>query len=143
MCFCFVTELNDYSGRLAIVAGWGLTGERQRPSAILRKVSVPVWSKKDCYNSGYGEKRLSENMLCAGYKEGKRDACQGDSGGPLHMKTDGGDIEIIGVVSWGRGCGRPNLPGIYTKLGNYLDWIRESLGGECLCPPPTHTPRRV
>lgn len=68
--------LNDYTGRLAEVAGWGLIGEKKQPSPILQKVSVPVWSKTDCYASGYGEKKLSENMFCAGYKEGKRDACQ-------------------------------------------------------------------
>lgn len=68
--------LSDYTGRLGVVAGWGLTEEREVSSSILQKVSVPVWSKQDCYASGYGERKLSENMFCAGYPEGKRDACQ-------------------------------------------------------------------
>lgn len=97
-----------------MVAGWGKLGEKEKTSRILRKVAVPVWSKEDCYNSGYGQNKISENMFCAGYPEGKRDACmvipqkfmlglgfmlcllQGDSGGPLHMTNSNGDMEIIG-----------------------------------------------
>jgi hypothetical protein len=66
----------DYSGQTAVVAGWGRLGEKEKPSRVLRKVAVPVWSKQDCYNSGYGEKKISENMFCAGYPDGKKDACQ-------------------------------------------------------------------
>ncbi|XP_017776652.1 PREDICTED: transmembrane protease serine 9-like [Nicrophorus vespilloides] len=139
---CLPNTVNaDYSGRLAVVAGWGRLGEREEVSPVLRKVAVPVWKKNDCYNSGYGEKRLSENMFCAGYPDGKLDACQGDSGGPLHMTNSDGDMEIIGVVSWGRGCARPNLPGIYTKVNNYLQWVQESLNGECMCPPAAYNRR--
>ncbi|KAK4882898.1 hypothetical protein RN001_006217 [Aquatica leii] len=139
----YVSALTDYSGQWAVVAGWGRTAEKAEVSTILKKIVVPVWSKKDCYNSGYGEDRLSENMFCAGFEEGKIDACQGDSGGPLHVKSQGGIMNVIGIVSWGRGCGRPGLPGIYTKVVNYLDWILEKLNGECLCPPPNQNPRRV
>ncbi|XP_031334319.1 vitamin K-dependent protein C-like isoform X2 [Photinus pyralis] len=130
------SAVTDYSGKWAIVAGWGKTGEKQESSTILRKAIVPIWPKKDCYNSGYGEERLSENMFCAGFEEGKIDACQGDSGGPLHVKNPNGIMDVVGIVSWGRGCGRATLPGIYTKIINYLDWILEGLNGECLCPPP-------
>lgn len=66
----------DYTGVPAIVAGWGKIGERLETSRILRKVVVPVWSKEDCYASGYGESKLSENMFCAGHPDGERDACQ-------------------------------------------------------------------
>ncbi|KAI4457442.1 tryptase-related [Holotrichia oblita] len=130
------TAYKDYTGVQAVVAGWGKVGEKLDTSRILRKVVVPVWSKEDCYSSQYGKAKLSENMFCAGYTEGQRDACQGDSGGPLHMKATQGYMELIGVVSWGRGCGRPNLPGVYTKITNYLDWIEGNLNGECLCSPP-------
>lgn len=129
------SALSDYSGKTAVVAGWGKTAENEITSDVLRKVSFPVWSTEECYNSNYGRRKIFDNMFCAGFAAGKKDACQGDSGGPLHVSNNEGVMEIIGLVSWGRGCGRPNLPGIYTKVNNYLDWVQDALGDECLCHP--------
>ncbi|XP_044727947.1 transmembrane protease serine 9-like [Chrysoperla carnea] len=125
----------NYTSRLGLVTGWGRVEESKPASNLLRKVSVPIWSRQQCLDAGYGRRRITENMICAGYHDGKKDACQGDSGGPMHLLGNSGSLEIVGVVSWGRGCARPNYPGIYTRVANYLDWLHESLNGECLCPP--------
>lgn len=79
------------------------SGEQGETTNSLRQVVVPIWSKEECGNSDYGKKRLTDNMMCAGYPEGGRDACQGDSGGPMHYEGESGSMEVIGVVSWGRG----------------------------------------
>ncbi|GLV32012.1 uncharacterized protein CBL_07771 [Carabus blaptoides fortunei] len=125
----------NYTSRSGIIAGWGRVEEKKELSPVLKKLVVPVWSREQCLDAGYQAKKVTENMFCAGYPQGKQDACQGDSGGPLHVTNGAGDMEIIGLVSWGRGCARPNFPGLYTKVVNYLDWISESLAGECVCPP--------
>jgi secreted trypsin-like serine protease len=76
---------------------------------------------------------LTGNMICAGETSGERDACNGDSGGPLFVKN-GDDITQVGIVSWGEGpmdagaaCGHENAYGVYTRLGNYKDWIAETI----------------
>ncbi|XP_068990489.1 transmembrane protease serine 9 [Neodiprion pinetum] len=129
-------QVSDYTGTMAVAAGWGRIGERESLSNVLRKVDLPILSDEECQTAGYAKKQLTENMFCAGYLKGQRDACQGDSGGPLHVTGAHGNLEVIGIISWGRGCARPQFPGVFTKLTNYLDWLRNHLDGECVCPPP-------
>ena len=53
-------------------------------------------------------------MICAGLDPGGSDSCQGNSGGPLTRGPDNGIL--TGIVSWGIGCARPNLFGVYTRV---------------------------
>ncbi len=67
---------------------------------------------------------IAAAQLCAGYDEGGKDTCQGDSGGPLVTYDGNGCPLQVGVVSWGAGCARQKLYGIYTRVSHYADWIR-------------------
>ena len=49
---------------------------------------------------------------------------KGDSGGPLVLKRSTTDATIVGVVSYGVGCARPNYYGVYTDVYTYLPWIK-------------------
>lgn len=53
-----------------------------------------------------------------------RDACFGDSGGPIvRVGTNTSSATLVGVVSWGIGCGRAGYPGVYTNVSHYMEWI--------------------
>lgn len=110
---------------MATVAGWGATKENSYglPSR-LQKVNVPLVSKDTC-NQNY-KNTITDRMLCAGYPGGGKDSCQGDSGGPLVVRTALGQTLLIGVVSWGEGCARANLPGVYAKVNEAITWIEQT-----------------
>ncbi|XP_044019324.1 soluble guanylate cyclase 89Db-like [Aphidius gifuensis] len=126
----------DYTGSYATAIGWGRTSEGGDLSSQLRKVQLPLLSDEECDQAGYEKSRRTENMICAGYLDGNKDSCSGDSGGPLLVQAPQGHLEVIGITSFGRGCARPRYPGVYTKLSNYLGWLKENLDGECICPSP-------
>lgn len=65
----------DYSGAMATVVGWGRTAEDHPTSDELRMVNLPILSKEECKDAGYLKSRITENMFCAGYLDGKKDSC--------------------------------------------------------------------
>jgi len=115
------------TGQTALVTGWGETKDRYNRNNVIQKVDVRIISSKQCnrWMSAITSEpdTITQNMVCAGYKVGGKDACQGDSGGPLIVEQSEGRHVLIGIVSWGFGCAKKNRPGVYTKIQNYIEWI--------------------
>ncbi|XP_065736493.1 vitamin K-dependent protein C isoform X3 [Phocoena phocoena] len=108
-------------GQETVVTGWGYRSEAKRNRTfVLNFVRVPLVSRNMCVLAM--QNKISENMLCAGILGDPRDACEGDSGGPMVVSFRGTWF-LVGLVSWGEGCGRLNNYGVYTKVSRYLDWI--------------------
>lgn len=96
---------------------------------VLQKVDVQVLDRETCqqWMKNVGRKEIIyPNMLCAGYQDGTRDSCQGDSGSPLTIREDGVS-KLIGLVSWGVGCARPQLPGVYVQTASFVGWINDQI----------------
>lgn len=107
-------------------AGWGTTSEGSYSlPRLLNKVEVPLVTNKACNASNAYNGDITDRMICAGLVQGGKDSCQGDSGGPLFVKQTSGDFLLIGVVSWGEGCARPNKFGVYSKVNAAVDWIEK------------------
>ena len=107
------------------------TGDRQK-SNRLQKVSLEIFNQSDCdslYEFVDKVKNGVDNTtkLCVGSKTAEKDTCGGDSGGPIQIYNADKIAcmyTIIGVTSFGiQKCGTLGVPGIYTKIYHYLDWI--------------------
>ena len=125
------------------VTGWGTLTEGGALPEKLQEVKVAPINDNVC-DAALGAGRIKDVMICAGLlelssivtpkydisgpKEGGRDSCQGDSGGPLVTRDDRPGFSLIGVVSFGDGCARPDSYGVYTEVSYYLDWIAQQYG---------------
>uniref|UniRef100_A0A8C5GK64 chymotrypsin n=1 Tax=Gouania willdenowi TaxID=441366 RepID=A0A8C5GK64_GOUWI len=111
-----------HSGEDVWITGWapGETGAGGLPDDLM-EVEIPTVGNRQC-SCHYGVGAITDNMLCAGFQEGGKDTCQGDSGGPMVIKYENRWIQL-GVVSFGTGCARPGIPGVYTRVSSYMSWI--------------------
>ncbi|MBN3314035.1 TRYB1 Tryptase, partial [Atractosteus spatula] len=96
------------------------------PPRTLQEVQLPIIDNR-CCQSMYKREIIRENMMCAGYEDGKKDTCLGDSGGPLVCKKGDSWIQT-GIASIGGRCDRSNSAGIYTRVSSFTDWIKEHSG---------------
>jgi secreted trypsin-like serine protease len=76
-----------------------------------------------------GYQAVPASVICAGEEDGGPDTCTGDSGGPMTAFLNGKEI-LIGVTSWGEGCGEPEMPTIYTRVSWHHQWVEEEIRRE-------------
>lgn len=82
---------------------------------------LPIYDQTLCQQV-YGN-IITSRTICAGYAAGGRDACQGDSGGPYVING-----RLVGIASFGFGCGLPNFPGVYSSVAGLRDFVTQTTG---------------
>ncbi|KAG7489418.1 tissue-type plasminogen activator isoform X1 [Solea senegalensis] len=109
------------------ISGYGRDREfAAEYSERVKRGYVRLWPNERCVPDVLSGRTVTPNMLCAGDTRGLDDACKGDSGGPLVCRHN--DImTLMGVISWGDGCGQRDKPGVYTRVTNYINWIKEKM----------------
>lgn len=123
-------------GSTVKVLGFGATSQGGYLPSVARQVSVQVANFQYC-NSVYGGTLISKLQFCTSTAGGK-DSCQGDSGGPL-LNQNG---NLVGLVSFGIGCAKPNIPSVNTRTLAFNAWIQSGL---CSLSKtrPSHCKRRL
>ncbi|XP_073240968.1 transmembrane protease serine 9-like [Porites lutea] len=138
---CLPESVPDPShGQKCWTTGWGTTASGGSQPDVLHEVEVPAVSHAIC-NQAYKGK-IDKTMICAGLKQGGKDACQGDSGGPFVCGVGNGNNErfyLHGVTSWGYGCADPDAYGVYAKVSVFMKWIKKRMG-KPQKPRPTMAP---
>ena len=129
-------------GTRVLTLGFGATQEGGQISDSLRFVRLTMRSHGYC-DREYGKIR-DRSQLCIGSSRAGEDSCQGDSGGPV---ISGEDVaaRLVGTVSYGNGCGRAGVPGVYTRVSYYADWIdahAAELNGDAVPPAAGRQPAR-
>ncbi|KAG6458160.1 hypothetical protein O3G_MSEX010714 [Manduca sexta] len=102
--------------------GWGHITPSGPGSEELRHVQIYSINQAVCRQRYVSKAVITDNMLCSGLLDiGGRDQCQMDSGGPLYHNG-----VVVGVCSFGIGCGDPRYPGVNTRVSRYTDWIQRN-----------------
>jgi secreted trypsin-like serine protease len=117
-------------GEPVTVSGWGKTSDDENAPTNPELDSVTVHAVECDWDPVY-KGRTSGDNLCA-FGKG-RDACHGDSGGPLVRAV--GTPVLVGIVSWGEGCGVH--PGVYVRVDrdHYLEWIKATIAADRAAKP--------
>jgi len=125
---CLPEPGEDEQGNECFVSGWGYTRKTSDSSGvspkILQEVSGPIWRYADCKAKwATANFEVNPKVYCFGNTNGQNyGVCNGDSGGPMSCPSARG-WKVVGVAHFAEGRCK-NLPGAYTKVEPYLDWIK-------------------
>ncbi|XP_063850743.1 trypsin I-P1-like isoform X2 [Scylla paramamosain] len=122
------TRRDRGAGVKCLISGWGRLSSGGKLTPVLMAADVELRTDKECgaIFARHTFFSVYPSNVCAG--GGKKDACQGDSGGPMVCckgdTMDPSHCTLTGITSWGIGCATEGVPGVYTEVAYYADWIK-------------------
>jgi len=127
----FSYQFPNGTGTSCWVAGWGTNHTTGSFKPVQHKLNLPLVEAARCeanlsqalnaQSEGVGDQFvLSTSEVCAGGDQ--QDACTGDGGSPLVCQALSGRWTVVGLVTWGVGCGG-EVPGVYVDIAQARDWI--------------------
>jgi len=130
-----LADSEDPATTKILIAGWGSTSVSQPASTDLYYTSIDhiqdsvcswLYSKNHLTIGGDEFCAIGTTNTSPGSAMLVADACSGDSGGPAMQIDEKNVATLIGVVSWGIGCGNAALPGVYEKVATTaVAWINQ------------------
>ncbi|XP_026094842.1 testisin [Carassius auratus] len=131
---CLVAQGSNFRpGTKSKILGWGLNaaGENLPYPGTLQEAEVDVVDINYCRNQLSNNfpcvyHQITNNMICAGVPAGGVGPNMGDSGGPIMSQHCSRWVQF-GITSWGIGCGRPDITGVYTDVSQYQRWITDTI----------------
>ncbi|XP_044535193.1 transmembrane protease serine 12-like [Gracilinanus agilis] len=129
ICLPFFKELLSWNvSTRCFVSGWGRTSEEGDASNNLLEAELHYIPWEACNSEESYGGRVAVTSFCAGEEDGIADTCMGDSGGPFMCYIPESERYILmGITSFGSGCGKKIFPRIYTKVQFYKMWVNNIL----------------
>ncbi|XP_046457601.1 chymotrypsinogen A-like isoform X2 [Daphnia pulex] len=123
------TDPDQYADQHAVTLGWGTTvgypsatlgGMIREGSSVtaLQQATVHMLSNSLCREEDYFGKYISDLNICV--KSEEQQPCVSDVGSPLVVQSSPGTWTVIGIHSYGQGCG---VSGLKTRVSAFRTWI--------------------
>ncbi|XP_023604159.1 probable threonine protease PRSS50 [Myotis lucifugus] len=133
-------RVKDFS--LCTVTGWGLPRANGTwpQFRTIREKEVTIMNSKQCEDFYHRFSKIpslvrviNSQMICVQDTDRKH-FCYETSGEPLSCPVQDTWF-LVGIVSWGPGCGQNEAPPIYLRISTYQHWIWKRINGQPLPAP--------
>lgn len=121
----------NFVGYTPFVAAWMLTPDAVRAADhsknIMRDWQVTILENADCKKQF---DHFRNDVMCAKVIDGGESKCHSESGlmQPIFNQQTRTFLHYqTGILAYGSGCQTSNLPAVYTRVQNFIDWIQDAI----------------